>query len=241
MGGRLARSLHFLLLPYIEQSNIQVRFDPTRDWREMVNRPLVASAIPIYVCPSSGSPARTRSFGAPALYGGGTVTGNVSDYKLFARTRSTINTTTLLSPTVNSSWSAALRPNIGTPVLAITDGTSNTVTLLESAGGPRLYRLGVAVGTTNTESTQMWADHRNYDIFDGTNPANGLSDDDTATRPQRTLALNGTNDGEPYSFHSGGMNILRCDGSVGFLRQSATVGVVAALITRNNGEILPDY
>jgi prepilin-type N-terminal cleavage/methylation domain-containing protein/prepilin-type processing-associated H-X9-DG protein len=241
MGGRPARSLHFILLPYIEQENLRTKFDYTKDWRELVNRPLVASPIPIYVCPSAGDPARPRSFGAPALYGGGTVTGNVTDYKVFARTRSTINTATLLSAGVNSSWSAALRPNVATPLASITDGTSNTVALFESGGGPQLYRLGRPVAGTTTANTQMWADHRNYDIFDGTNPATGLSDDTAATRPQRTLAINGTNDGEPYAFHPGGMNVLRCDGSVTFLERGITVGVVAALITRNNGEVLPPY
>jgi prepilin-type N-terminal cleavage/methylation domain-containing protein/prepilin-type processing-associated H-X9-DG protein len=241
MGNRVARSLHFMLLPYIEQSNIQVRFDTTKDWRELVNRPIVASPIPIYVCPSAGDPVRTRSFGAPSQYGGGTVTGNVSDYKVFARDRSSINTTTLLSPTVNSSWSAALRPNIDTPIRAIADGTSNTVLLFESAGGPDLWQLGALQNGQTTANTQMWADHRNYDIFDGTNPSTGESDDATATRPQRTQAINGTNDGEPYSLHSGGMNIVRADGSVTFIRQSITVGIVAALVTRDHGEVLPDY
>src|SRR5262245_4393467 len=133
MGGRVARSLHFILLPYVEQSNVQARFDDTKDWRELVNRPLVASTVPIYVCPSAGDPARLRSFGAPATYGGGTVTGHVTDYKVFARTRSTLNTDTLLSATVNSSWSAALRPNVTTPLLSVSDSTSNTATLMESA------------------------------------------------------------------------------------------------------------
>jgi hypothetical protein len=59
-----------------------------------VNRPLAASPIPIYLCPSAPSGDRTRSFGAPATYGGGTVTGYVTDYLVFARVRSTINTTT---------------------------------------------------------------------------------------------------------------------------------------------------
>ena len=241
MGNRKARSLHFILLPYIEQSNVQVRFDPNLDWRELVNRPIVASSVPIYVCPSGGNPARTRSFGAPAMYGGGTVTGNVTDYKVFARTRSTINTDTLLSPRVNSGWSAALRPNIGTALSGVSDGTSNTLALLESAGGPQLYRLGKVIGGETTGSTQMWADHRNYDIFDGTNPATGLSDNDEATRPLRTLAINGINDAEPYALHSGGINVLRCDGSVTFLKQTVSIGVVAALITRGNGEVLPEY
>jgi prepilin-type N-terminal cleavage/methylation domain-containing protein/prepilin-type processing-associated H-X9-DG protein len=241
-GSRPARSLHFILLPYIEQSNVQTQFDPNKDWRELVNRRIVASAIPVYVCPSAGDPARTRTFTDSSMtYGGGTITGNVTDYKVFARTRSTINTATLLSATVNSSWSAALRPNVDTKILSITDGTSNTVALFEGGGGPRLYRLGAAVAGMNTSNTQMWADHRNYDIFDGTDPATGLSDDAAATRPMRTLAINGTNDGEPYSLHSGGMNILRCDGSVTFIQSNISVGIVAALITRNHREILPEY
>jgi prepilin-type N-terminal cleavage/methylation domain-containing protein/prepilin-type processing-associated H-X9-DG protein len=241
MGDRKARSLHFMLLPYIEQSNIQFRFDPNLDWRELVHRPLVRSAIPIYVCPSAGDKARTRSFGAPAQYGGGTVIGNVSDYKVFARNHSSINTTTLLSPRVNSGWSAALRPNIDTPFSAISDGTSNTAALFESAGGPQTYRLGRLFSTENTAATQMWADHRNYDIFNGTDPATGESGTDPATTPLRTLAINGTNDSEPYGSHPGGLNFLRCDGSVTFLRQQTSIGIVAALITRGNGEVLPEY
>ena len=239
-GSRPARSFHFIILPYIEQSNIQNKYDPALDWRELVNRPLAASPIPIYLCPSAPGGDRTRSFGAPSAYGGGTVTGYVTDYLIFARCRSTINTDTLLSATVNSSWSASTRPNVDTPFNAITDGTSNTILLMESSGGPQAYQLGRPTGV-NTTNTQMWPDHRNYHIFDGSDPATGASDDTTGTRPNRTLGLNGTNDSEPYSFHSGGINVVRADGSVTFIRQSVSVGIVAALITRAHGEVLTDY
>jgi prepilin-type processing-associated H-X9-DG protein len=111
--------------------------------------------------------------------------------------------------------------------------------LTECAGGPQEYRLGKLFSTTNTADTQMWADHRNYHIFDGSNPADGSSDDSTATRPNRTKAINGTNNAEPYSFHSGGINLLRADGSVTFVRDSITVGVFAALLTRAHGEVFP--
>jgi hypothetical protein len=37
------------------------------------------------------------------------------------------------------------------------------------------------------------------------------------------------------------INILRADGSVGILKSSVSIGVVAALITRDNGELLPEY
>jgi prepilin-type processing-associated H-X9-DG protein len=51
--------------------------------------------------------------------------------------------------------------------------------------------------------------------------------------------LNCTNDGEPYGFHTGGANVLRCDGSVQFIRETVSIGVMAALLTRANGEVLP--
>ena len=241
MGTRPARSLHFLLLPYIEQGNISNQFDDALDWRDLVNRPLVANPIPIYLCPSAGIPSRTRSCAAAAANGGGTVTGNVTDYQVFTRNRSSINTATLLSAAVISNWSAALRPNITTPVLAVVDGTSNTALLMESAGGPTQYRLGrVDPAVTQTNDTQMWADHRNYSIFDGCDPANGDTYS-TVTAANATAAVNCTNAAEPYAMHPGGVNILRADGSVMFVRSTVTVGVVAALITRAGGEVLPDY
>ncbi|MBN9523171.1 DUF1559 domain-containing protein [bacterium] len=240
-NNRPARSFHFTLLPYIEQSNIQNGFDITKDWRELVNRPLVGNAIPIYLCPSAPGGSRTRSFGAPADYGGGTVTGYVTDYLVFARNRSSIDKTNLLSATVNSSWSGAVVPNVNTPVISVTDGTSNTLMVVESAGGPTQYRLGKPdpSGAT-TADTQMWADHRNYHVFDGSSPTTGDSYS-TTTGTAASCAINCTNGGEAYSFHTGGMNALRADGSVFFLKSSVTVGVVAALITRSNGEVLPDY
>jgi prepilin-type N-terminal cleavage/methylation domain-containing protein len=240
-GNRAARSVHFMLLPYLEQLSLQDKFDPNLDWRMPVNRPLVKTAIPFYVCPTVSVVNRTRTFTTESQWGGGEVTGNVTDYKVFARVRSTINTTTLLSGTVNSSWSAALRPNILTRIAQVTDGTTNTVAFIESTGGPHIYRLGRLVSTTNSNNTQMWADHRNYDIFDGTDPATGLSDDATATRPNRTIAVNGTNDAEPYSLHTAGVNMLRSDCSIGFLARNVSIGIVAALITRDHGEIIPEF
>jgi prepilin-type N-terminal cleavage/methylation domain-containing protein len=238
-GDRAPRSVHFLLLPYAEQLNLQVKFDYNADWRQPVNRQLAATPIPMYVCPTVPVANRTRSFTTEAEYGGGTVTGYVTDYKVFCRVRSTVNTTTMLS-SVNSSWSASMRPNILTRLAQITDGTSNTLAFMESTAGPQLFRLGKPVAGT-TANTQNWADHRNYDIFDGTNPANGISDDTTATRPLRTLAINGTNDAEPYSLHPAGINALRADCSVAFLKNTVSIGIVAALITRDQGELLPEY
>ncbi len=240
-GGRPVRSIHFILLPYIEQNAVFSIVDPNTDWRTIKNRPAAATPIPAYLCPSVGATAgnRFRTFTAGASNGGGTLNGYVSDYMLFVRNASVLNTTTLLS-SLNSSWSGALRPNITTRLAQITDGTSNTTTFLECSAGPQLYQLGRPTAGT-TPNTQMWADHRNYSVLDGTNPANGVTDGLAANRSVRTLAINGTNDSEPFSLHPGGINILKADGSVYFLKNSVSLGIVAALITREEGELLPEY
>ena len=55
-------------------------------------------------------------------------------------------------------------------------------------------------------------------------------------------SMNCTNNGEIYSFHTGGANTLFGDGSVRLLRENISVGVMAALITRNGGEVInADY
>ena len=41
-----------------------------------------------------------------------------------------------------------------------------------------------------------------------------------------------------YSFHIGGVNALRCDGSVAFVNQTITTATLGALISRASGEVL---
>jgi hypothetical protein len=239
LGNRAVRSVHFLLLAYLEQTGLQSSVDVNTDWRTLANRPLAASPIPAYLCPSVGTPSRTRNFAAAAASGGGNVVGYVTDYLVFARIGAQLNTNTLLG-SLDAGWSAALRPNITTRLAQITDGTSNTVTFIEAAGGPQLFRLGKPVSGT-TASTQMWADHRNWSAFDGCDPTTGMTDTTSATKAQRTLAINGTNDSEPFSLHPGGVHASRADGSVVFLKSNISIGIVAALITREQGELLPEY
>jgi prepilin-type processing-associated H-X9-DG protein len=40
-----------------------------------------------------------------------------------------------------------------------------------------------------------------------------------------------------YGFHAGGVNTLFVDGSVSLLRQSLPLNILAALVTRNGGEV----
>ena len=240
-GTRPARSVHFLLLAYLEQGSLQGKFDDTADWRTLANRQLVSTNIPFFTCPTVTIANRNRSFTTDAQYGGGTVTAAVTDYRVFPRMQSQLNTASLLSPSVNNQWTGALRPNLTTRISQITDGTSNTAAMFESSGGPFVYRLGKLASTVNSGATQIWASHENYDHFDGCDPRTGVADNTAATKPNRTAAVNCTNDGEPFSFHPAGASLLRTDCSVAFLQRNISIGILAALITRDNGEVLADF
>jgi prepilin-type processing-associated H-X9-DG protein len=51
--------------------------------------------------------------------------------------------------------------------------------------------------------------------------------------------LNCTNDwGGAYSFHPGGMNVLLCDGSVRFLKETIDREAFRALTTKAGGEVI---
>ncbi|HEY2892687.1 MAG TPA: DUF1559 domain-containing protein [Pirellulales bacterium] len=159
------RSIHFLPLAYLEQVARQRQVDINTDWRSLANRNLANTPLPASLCPSVAAGSRTRTFTAGASNGGGTLTRYVADYMVFCRNGSTLNTTTLLTK-LDPGWTGALRPNVLTRMAQITDGTSNTLTFMEAAGGPQLYLLNRPVSGT-IANTQMWADHRNYSTLDG--------------------------------------------------------------------------
>ena len=127
-----------------------------------------------------------------------------------------------------------------------------TAVVLESAGNPSLYNLGrrgsaTATATTylNTAGAGIWADHRTPMTFDACNPTTGGANGAaaapavSAAAATRTKAINCSNDDEIYAFHTGGANVVRCDGSVSFMSESVSFEVVGALITRSNGEVIP--
>ncbi len=152
-------------------------------------------------------------------------------------------------------------PNLGNPLVAITDGTSNTLFFSEIGGrGLNLYIRGRSIapipsnvsvlaslspapitptsgqGDISQYARGAWADQAGVTYLRGylVNATNNAVD---AT--QGCQVVNATNHAAPYSFHSGGANTLRCDGSVGFMKENITGQVLAAFISRNGGESVP--
>jgi prepilin-type processing-associated H-X9-DG protein len=133
---------------------------------------------------------------------------------------------------------------------AVSDGLSNTLLVVESAGRPQIYRLGKPFGSVPAQKVNGGGWSR---------PASDLdflpSTADGASFPG-PVAVGATNGfdypaynaapfytegtGAPYSFHAGGINALLGDGSVRFVRSSVSAQTFAALSTRAGGEVPGD-
>jgi prepilin-type N-terminal cleavage/methylation domain-containing protein/prepilin-type processing-associated H-X9-DG protein len=116
----------------------------------------------------------------------------------------------------------------GRKLTEITDGTSNSLLLVECAGRPPVYRKR---SLTTTTVGAAWSAHRSMLAFQGVDPV-------SFAKPG-PCAINCTNQSDVYAFHSGGANAVFADGSVRFLGEAMPLYVLAALYTRSFGEIIP--
>jgi prepilin-type N-terminal cleavage/methylation domain-containing protein len=233
------------VLSYIEQDNLRKNYDTNQTWGATANLPVSSQRIKVFECPSSQNP--TRQDGDPQ-----TSTWNIvaiTDY-------SAITGISPLATTVNST--GALVPGIleknnkSVKVTGVTDGLSNTLMVVESAGRPQIYRLGKTFGTVPTARVNGggWArpasdldflpssaDGSTYPGPCAVGCTNGFND---TTYPDPSFGTEGSS--APYSFHPGGINALVGDGSVRFVKSTVDAPTFAALSTRSNGEIVPgDY
>jgi prepilin-type N-terminal cleavage/methylation domain-containing protein/prepilin-type processing-associated H-X9-DG protein len=240
--GQPARSVHTIILPYIEQTALYSLFDSQDWWEAGPNRQAIQTRVVMYLCPSVPSGDRTRLFstgnGLLGLFGS-TMSGYVTDYTVAVRANDELEGHPTLIRPIPPGYNAMLQPNVQTPILQVSDGTSNTILLAESAGNPDEYAMGRSTGN-QVAAPGLWADHRTPFVFDGCDGAHPTAPP-TGPPASRGLSMNCTNNGEIYSFHIGGANFLFGDGSVRFLNDRIKVGVMAALITRDGGEVLPDF
>ena len=127
----------------------------------------------------------------------------------------------------------------------ITDGTSNTWVLGERTGGNDIYTKttswNLAPAATKAQLVAAngggWGDPLNGEHWLGGTLASGLP----FPPQQGPCAINCTNlRGYGFhSFHPGGCNFLVADGSVSFTSETTDAFIIAARITRQKGEVIP--
>jgi prepilin-type N-terminal cleavage/methylation domain-containing protein/prepilin-type processing-associated H-X9-DG protein len=260
-----------LMLPYIEQGNLYNTYKLGIGYDQGTNKTAITGQVPIFVCPSapgqSGVFQITQSpdgYGSmvqlPAMMG-------VIDYGAVNQVFDGFYLANGLPVPAGypGSCLGPLQPNMRTPIVTITDGTSNTIMIAEDAAQPSSYVLGKPVATTRPPGKNLiktegigtptpdwgWADPGFAYSINGCDPTNGFiiqHDGSTAglvsdggsgfTKPSGApVFINGNNNGELYSFHTGGANVVFADGSVHFLTASMTPAAFAALVTARGGEV----
>jgi len=120
----------------------------------------------------------------------------------------------------------------------ITDGTSNTLMIAEDGGRPQVYANGIPLagstyGTAGYTENASWADYYTYITIVGWGA-------DGKTKGSGCNSIGASNHGSLYSFHTGGVNAVRCDGSVSFMPTSTSSSVLAALASKQGGEVYSD-
>ncbi len=131
----------------------------------------------------------------------------------------------------------AERQNGMTRITEITDGTSHTTLYSEAAGrSQQCYTGKKCVSYDPAKITgPIWADADNRITVTGTSP------DGTTAFGTGPCAMNCNNlQGDIYSFHTGGANAGFADGSVRFLQEGISIQVLAALVTKDGGEVTPE-
>ena len=254
------------LNPYLEQTNIFNRMDLTQPMYvppayniSAANQFAVVQIVPLFLCPSDKMQPVSSAYGVTnmgptnyaACFGSG-ATGGGAPYG---------------SPW---NADGAFPAKDGVRVTAVTDGTSNTAAMSESIlgdgpesatgaapGKPDMVYGYTGFGTPVTPGACGSAGQWNYTNRRGFMWASGeircatYNHFLTPNSPQYDCITNDVNPGPGQytavgfraarSRHPGGVNLLLCDGSVRFARDSVSAQTWQAIGTRAGGEIAGDY
>lgn len=238
----------FMTLPYMDQANLYNLFDTNRSYIDPRNMPpnygtISPSAfaqVPVFICPST--PAGIYSDYGPYFQSVGLPLGPLvtprTDYAPLKGVHSS------LAGCAGMPASSTKNGMLGTTdsVLKwkiqyseVTDGLSNTILYAECSGRGSFFYRGQSITVPNALNNSYFGEANvgfQAHSYAGTNPANpGLTG---------CSAINVLNVQSLYSFHVGGAHVVRGDGSVTFLSQNMANVTLAAMITRDAGEVISE-
>ncbi len=222
-----------LILPRIEQAATGQRYDQNVHWWEAPNLEIGSQRLKLFLCPSvphrtpvtsiiAKSPRPAMSFAAPLA---------PSDFEALMGVQPSVNPDLYAKPEANRS---VLYRNSTTRLAEISDGSSQTIVVVECAARPLVYRGRTLRLELANDQGQGWVDSESAFSLDGASADGAIQG---SVIPQLVpRAINATNENEPYSFHPSGASCLFADGHVVFVAESISLDVFAALSTRASGE-----
>jgi prepilin-type processing-associated H-X9-DG protein len=237
-AGLKAHGLGTFLLPYLEQEPLYLQYRWEVSWYDPPNQDVVRTQLPVWQCPSAeANRIHDGSFVTVKPPEGNLFSGYAAcgDYAGMLGVHPELVARGVIDPPggprdVAGYYSGVFEINDTRRVADILDGTVNTILMAECAGRPQLWQGRKKVpnvwltGGPWASRSLLWG--------------RGATPDGSAF--YGPCAINCTNDREVYSFHPGGANTVFADGSVHFLTEGMSIHVLAALITRAGGEVVPD-
>jgi prepilin-type N-terminal cleavage/methylation domain-containing protein/prepilin-type processing-associated H-X9-DG protein len=223
-----------VILPFVEETDLQERIDFTRLATDPMNQSAINQLFPIARCPST---PRASAIARGLWYDRGQfnekLTAATSDYG------SSGGYTNGLQDCVHGSWAEVefgeteWLPRVPKIKLAdITDGLSKTTLILERAGLPdRHFNSGNTVEPHDPPRFRTWG---NVGLW-------AISAETLVHYLQEQPGVpivNGDNLHGVFSFHPGGAHVAFADGSVQFVRDTISSKTLFALITRAGGEVV---
>ena len=271
-----------MMLPYIEQENVYKQIDLNTYYLSAGNQAPFQASIKPYICPSNPSGGATgkdtAGYGTcdymPVAYNdlhptGGYRANSATENPVY-RSPGMLTVTGNGFPYGTGSYGGVpwnyVQPGAGTKVTSVTDGTSNTIAIIEDVG--RGY-FGVINGTYDSPAggktlIARWAEpdqangvsgprysasggecySKNGAVAADCNGRKVINNNSTPVGGPSNCPWSSNNCGpndEPFSFHTGGAQAVFGDGHVAFVRDSLSPTVMRTLLTPNGGDITGDY
>jgi prepilin-type N-terminal cleavage/methylation domain-containing protein len=228
------------ILPFLDANPLADIYDYTVACTDVRNQAAVQVPLRFASCPSTpGGPLPDPRFktGTPAW---GSV---AADYSGSSGPHNAMwNAPAFISypkpADVSGFFSGSVTPGkVGRRASEITDGTSKSVAVFESAGRPQIWYAGRMVpGSGDGSSASLYVPLAGW-ANSNTSVVRGYAIDLSQANPTSQYSypgpqmLNGCNYYGGYSFHPGVSGLLYVDGSVQFPSESASADVVSAALT----------
>jgi len=231
-------------LPYLDQGNLQGRYNFDYSVFDDTNRSVVETKLPVFECPSTpGGTQLTPEFRIVTTSGSFEVLTDRGAYSADYAAMRGIHTTTsgIYRPDAGANTHLGIMGtgNGSARFRDITDGTSNTIMIQESAGRSRQYQRSFASQSLVSldPDTGGWSSY-----WPGLNAGwmYGFYDDGATLYGPRFV--NASNfKANPFSFHTGGIQVALADGSVRFISDNINNLLFLSLCTMSGGEVTGEY
>lgn len=242
--GQISHSLQTKLLPYLEQDNVLKLINLAYAYNDPAfpgNQLAARTVIKTFICPSVSN----RSGNQDAAGFAYTDYSNPATAMINASTPPNMAINPIDFSVANPAWAGprllcVLNGSVALAASQISDGTSNTIAICEMGGRSDAMPFSPkTINTLNPNGRRFWAWAEPDNAFNADQLINNNATPRGGPPMCPWTVLNCGPNEETFSFHPGGANVVMCDGSVRFLRESLDGASFRALMTVDGGEVSP--